>query len=262
MRTSAANVRRWLGGAALTILLASCGLSSGNETFPEFTAPVVDAADAVSQDVETALNAELEQFRTAGGPQIAVAVVDTTGSASLEDYSIDLARDWGVGAAEQDDGVVIVVALDDRRMRIEVGSGVEGDLTDITAAQIVDTVMIPLLRENAVDEAVAQGARAVMGVWRGDTIPAPTVPQVANEASDGASIADIVWFVLFFFMVVIVPIFMRATGRGRGRVFGPPIIIPGGFGGSFGGGFGGGSFGGFGGGGGGGFSGGGASGSW
>ena len=251
--------------AALSIALSAAFLSScgfvapgGESAFPDFTAPVVDAADALSATTETDVSAQLTQFREAGGPQIAVAVVNSTGNRSIEDYSIDLARRWGVGDAQRDDGVVVVIALDDRELRIEVGSGVEGDLTDVTASRIVDQVMVPLLRADAVDDAVRQGTAAVMAVWRGEAVPGQPVAPDESTPGDTWSVTDVFFFSLFLLLAIGLPIILRLAGVGRGGGFGSVVIIPGGFGG----GSRGGGFGGFGGGGGGGFSGGGASGSW
>ncbi|MGA0118153.1 MAG: TPM domain-containing protein [Ilumatobacteraceae bacterium] len=256
--------RRTFGAALFIALatLASCSTST-TETFPSFTAPVVDAAGAVDDSVEASLSAELETFRSAAGPQIAIAVIETTGNSSIENYSIDLARRWEVGNNQQDDGVLILVALTDKKLRIEVGSGIEGELTDIQAGRIVDEVMLPLLRADDVNGAVVQGARAVMSVWRGEQLPEPTfnVPQT--------SISGAVSFILFLFCIassILLAVFWRFvrhttwTSDGSRRGYGG-IFIPGGF---SGGGFGGGGFsgGGFSGGGGGGFSGGGAGGSW
>ena len=236
------------------VALAGCASPGG--TFPEYTAPVVDAANVVSADVETAVNAELQAFRDAGGPQIAVAVVDSTGNASIEDYTIDLANKWGVGDKAKDDGVVILIAVTDRELRIEVGSGVEGDLTDVTAGNIVDQVMVPLLRTDDVDGAVTQGARAVMKVWRGEAIPAVSVPSGTSTSTTPQN--SWVSFVFFFGFILLFSI-LAATGKLRGPLL--FMLLSGGQ--SFGGGHrGGGGFGGFGGGGGGGFSGGGASGRW
>ena len=239
------------------------GCTSSAASLPEFTAPVVDSIGRVSAEVETQINSELTSFQQSGGPQIAVAVVDTTGNATLENYSIDLARSWGIGDKEKDNGVLVLIALEDRTLRIEVGSGVEGELTDVTAGQIVDSVMLPRLRSNDVDGAVRDGARAVMQVWRGENIVsepiAPSAP--ATEPTPQQSIFSII----LFFGIMIVFITLAAAGKRRGgSMFGPfgaGTIYGGGFGGHRGG-FGGGGFGGFGGGGGGGFSGGGASGSW
>lgn len=237
--------------------LALVGCATPGGTFPEFTAPVVDSANVVSPQVEAAVNAELQSFRTSGGPQIAVAVVTTTGNATIEDYTIDLANQWGVGDKEKDDGVVILIAVDDRALRIEVGSGVEGDLTDVTAGNIVDQVMVPLLRADDFDGAVTQGALAVMKVWRGETIPVVTVPSIVqtDEAPTNSWVG-----IIFFFIFIGVIGSLVATGK----MSLPMLLLLLSSGNNYGGGRRSGGFGGggFGGGGGGGFSGGGASGNW
>lgn len=251
---------------ALTFFLAAC--TSNTASFPEYSGPVVDAVQAVDDAIESSLSGELEQFQTTSGPQIAVAIIDSTGDRSIEDYTIDLARAWGVGDAQRDDGVLILVALEDRELRIEVGSGVEGDLTDIAAGRIVDNVMLPLLRVNDVNGAVVQGARAVMAVWRGEAVPGPTIVDPTELSPDATNdwVSSVLGVLLFIFFIggsIILAIVARLgqhttwTSGGSRRGYGG-IFIPGGFGGSGGGGFGGG----FGGGGGGGFSGGGAGGSW
>jgi uncharacterized protein len=238
------------------------GCTSSAASLPEFTAPVVDSIGRVSAEVETQINSELISFQQSGGPQIAVAVIDTTGNATPENYSIDLARTWGIGDKEKDNGVLLLIALEDRTLRIEVGSGVEGELTDVTAGRIVDSVMLPRLRANDVDGAVRDGARAVMQVWRGENVVLePTVP--SNTVAEPTQQQSIFSIILFFGLILL---FVSLAVRGKrngGSVLGPfgaGSIYGGGLG-NFRGGFGGG-FGGFGGGGGGGFSGGGAGGSW
>lgn len=246
--------------ALFGVILLGC--SSPAASLPEFTAPVVDSIGRVSAEVETQINSELISFQQSGGPQIAVAVVDTTGSATLEDYSIDLARSWGIGDKEKDNGVLLLIALEDRTLRIEVGSGVEGELTDVTAGGIVDSVMLPRLRANDVDGAVRDGARAVMQVWGGENIVSePIVPSApATQTTPQQSIFSIILF--FGLILLFVTLAVRGKMRGGGVLgaFAVGQMYGGGIGGHRGG-FGGG-FGGFGGGGGGGFSGGGAGGSW
>lgn len=247
--------------ALFGVILLGC--SSPAASLPEFTAPVVDAIGRVSVETEAQINSELLSFQQLGGPQIAVAVVDTTGNASLENYSIDLANSWGIGDKEKDNGVLILIALKDRTLRIEVGSGVEGELTDVTAGRIVDSVMLPRLRANDVDAAVRDGARAVMQVWGGENIaPQPIVPSTpAAEPTQQQSIFSIILFFGLIFLFVALAVRGKKRGGGVLGAFAAGTIYGGGFGGHRGG-FGGGGFGGFGGGGGGGFSGGGAGGSW
>ena len=246
--------------ALFGVILLGC--SSPAASLPEFTAPVVDSIGRVSAEVETQINSELISFQQSGGPQIAVAVIDTTNNATLENYSIDLARSWGLGDKEKDNGVLLLIALEDRTLRIEVGSGVEGELTDVTAGGIVDSVMLPRLRANDVDGAVRDGARAVMQVWRGENIASePIVPSnTLTEATPQQSIFGIILFFGLILLFVTLAVRGKRNGGGMLGPFAAGTIYGGGFG-NHRGGFGGG-FGGFGGGGGGGFSGGGAGGSW
>ena len=246
--------------ALFGVILLGC--SSSAASLPEFTAPVVDSIGRVSAEVETQINSELISFQQSGGPQIAVAVIDTTGNSTPENYSIDLARSWGIGDKEKDNGVLLLIALEDRALRIAVGSGIEGELTDVTAGRIVDSVMLPRLRANDVDGAVRDGARAVMQVWRGENIASePIVPSTpANETTPQQSPFGIALFFGLILLFLAIAVSGKIRGGGLLGPFGGGTIYGGGFG-DHRGGFGGG-FGGFSGGGGGDFSGGGASGSW
>ena len=112
---------------------------------PSFSAPVVDAAGVVPDGIERSLDAALEDYQLRSGRQVAVAVIRTTGNQSLEDYTIDLGGAWGVGTKGKDNGVLLLVATRDRRVRIEVGRGVEGRLTDLEAGRIIRERLVPLL---------------------------------------------------------------------------------------------------------------------
>ena len=245
----------------LVVSLGSCGSTEG---FPEFTAPVVDDAGVIDDATEDSLNAKLEQFRTAVGPQIAVLVVDSTGSTTIEDYGIDVAREWGVGDKQRDDGVLLLIAVDDRRLRIETGSGIEGDLTDIEAGRIIDSVVVPQLRNNDPTAAVVAGVEALTTELSGQTYDFPDAAPATDTpaATTGATGMAEALFGLFIVLMVglgIVASMVRGRRRGLGALDVLSILYI--FSGSSrgGSGFGGGGFGG---GGGGGFSGGGASGSW
>lgn len=251
--------------AALVLLagLVSFAPAAGAATsFPKFSAPVVDAANVVPAPFEERTNASLLDYQQRSGNQIAVAVIKTTGKQSLEDYSIDLARRWGVGTKEKDNGVLLLIAVDDRALRIEVGRGLEGELTDLQSGRIIREQLQPALRKADYGRAVEVGTQEIRRVL-GDTKVG--APPTTEAPAPGGSSGNALWFLLPLAFVV-----MSAIGgvRRRGRRFGlgTPIIWGGGFGGGIGGGGGfgggGGGGGGFGGGGGGGFGGGGASGGW
>ena len=228
---------------------------------PEFTASIVDEAGVVPDDVERRVRAELDAYAQRSGHQIAVAVVETTGDEALEDYAIDLARAWGVGTEGEDDGVLVLIAAGDRRLRIEVGRGLEGDLTDLEAGRIIREQMTPRLRDEDVGGAVAAGTAAIRAALgdQGAVVPPAADQPEARDRSGGS------WWPFLVFGLFALGSVGGGIGRRRRRfgwggpfIFGPGL---GGFGG-FGRGGGGGGFGGFGGGGGGGFGGGGASGDW
>jgi uncharacterized protein len=248
-------------------LLASC---AGPTSIPSFSAPVVDEAQIVDAATERNLNALLEEFQLTNGPQIAVLTVDTTGSQSIEDFSIDVAREWAVGDAKRDDGILITVAFNDRALRIETGSGIEAELTDVQTARVIEK-MKASLREGDPSRAVSIGVSSVIAELTGSTDetpgpstgigPGPDSQVIVIGTSDEESPAQLwqMFAVLVLVFLIVVGIICALLEDG-GRVGGSSWW---GSGGGFGGGgFGGGGFGGFSGGGGGGFSGGGSSGSW
>ena len=250
------TLRRVAGFFALALVLGA-GPAVAGERFPKFTAPVVDAAGVVPDDDEQRINSELIDYQERSGNQIVVAVVETVGKTPLEDYSIDLARYWGVGTKEKDNGVLLFVAMEERALRVEVGRGLEGDLTDLESGRIIRNTIAPLMRRGEIGAALEAGTIEIRRTL-GDTEVGPPRPPEPEEQPNRGS-----WFPIVFGLI---PLFFILGGlgrRGRRRRWGlAPIFWGGGFGGSSGGGFGGSSGGGFGGGGGGGFGGGGASGGW
>lgn len=247
-----------LAAVAAALVLAPVGAAGAGVRQPEFSAPVVDDADEVPDDVERAVAAELQAYEERSGNQIAVAVVQTTGDDPLEDYTIDLARAWGVGTEGDDDGVLVLIATEDRRLRIEVGRGLEGDLTDLESGRIIREQMTPRLEDGDLGGAISAGTAAIRQALGDDEAVVPAAPRQEEDDAKGSSLP-----LLLFGLLAAASFLGGGIGRRRrGFGLGGPMIF-GGFGGM--GGFGrggGGGFGGFGGGGGGGFGGGGASGDW
>jgi uncharacterized protein len=248
--------------AVAFVALIAASPAFAKESFPAFTAPVVDAAHVVPDDVERRVDASLLQYQQRSGNQIAVAVVRTTGGRSIEDYSIDLARAWGIGQKGKDNGVLLLIAYEDRHLRIEVGSGLEGDLTDLESGRIVRDIITPRLRAGDVGGAIEAGVGGIEQAIGGELAP------VATETPRSRAPTGVFGFVPILFFIILLSGFFGRRGRRRRSWWLLPIMLGsgwgrgGGFGGSGWSGGGSGGGGGFSGGGGGGFSGGGASGSW
>lgn len=253
-----AAVRRARQAAVLTaVAWAASPLAA---EFPELTGRVVDQAGVLAPETVRYLSRQLEAHENAGGNQVVVATVASLEGEPIERYGVDLARAWGIGEAERDNGVLLLVAPAEREVRIEVGYGLEGDLPDAIASTIVQSEILPRFRQGSYDTGVAAGVAAIIAALGGEYVVREPPRQRQRRSGGGAF--GLIWLVLLGVMFI---------GRGRGGGLMRGLLIGsivgsvargahgfgggagGGFGGSFGGGFsgGGGSFGG-----------GGASGSW
>ncbi len=241
-------------------------VASAAPEFPKLTGRVVDAANVLPPDVEARLTQKLEALDTQSRRQFVVATVPSLQGYEISDYGYQLGRAWGIGSKDKNDGVLLLVAPTERKVRIEVGYGLEGVLPDGVGFLIVNNDIVPRFKAGDMPGGIEAGADAIIKQL---TLPPEQAQQIAAQAvqqskqrDKGMPLGTIIFmlFVLFFFVL---PIFRAVTGIGGRRRggFGSPIIfLPGGFGGGGGGGWGGGG-GGFSGGGGS-FGGGGASGSW
>jgi len=213
--------------------------------------------------------AELEAFCVAldqaTSVQLCLVVVQNLDGMEVSDFANRLFERWGIGRAQQDDGVLLLMALSERKIRIENGYGLESILTDALSRRLIEQDIVPAMRANGLAAALNAGANGIAAIVRGEYSDAEARP----EGADGEGSGGISLFWLVFWLVMIVWILGslgggiggggRSVGRGGTRSMGGPIFFPGGGFGGGGGGFGGGGFGGFGGG----MSGGGgASGSW
>lgn len=127
--------------------------------YPEPTGYVVDSANVLSAETKEAFEKDLTTFDKTG--QIAVVIVKTTNPLDIEQYSIKLAEKWKVGYKGLDNGVIFVIATEDRKLRIEVGRGLEGQFTDIEAKHIIDDVIVPFLKKGDWEGGVKAGIESI-----------------------------------------------------------------------------------------------------
>jgi uncharacterized protein len=281
-------MKRWLV-VLLLLCCASLALAqdAGLVAVPPLKAQVTDLTGTLTVAQVGALDTQLSQFEARKGSQIAVLIVPTTAPEAIEQYSMRVAEAWKLGRKGVDDGVLLLLAKDDRNMRLEVGYGLEGVIPDAIAKRVIAETITPYLQKNDYAGGIQAGVNQLIKLIDGETLPAAK-PRNAGKPTDSMGMLFIVGAAAIFIGQFLRAIFGQLVGAGiasavvggiawlvLGSVFTALItgvvvffavlsginIGSGGFGGGRGGGgFGGGS-GGFGGGGGG-FGGGGASGRW
>jgi uncharacterized protein len=260
---------------------------------PPLRSPVTDLTGTLTREQVASLEQMLHSFQARKGSQIAVLMVPSTAPEPIEPYALRVAEQWKIGRAKIDDGAILVVAKNDRALRIEVGYGLEGALNDATASRIIREVIVPRFREGDFFGGISAGVDRMIRVIDGEPLPAParSAPQagggigqllpvllilavvvggllramlgrVPGALAAGGAVGVIAWILAGTLVVALIAaalaFFFTLAGGGPGRRYGG---FPGGLGGGFGGGGGLGGGGGFRGGGGS-FGGGGASGRW
>ena len=265
---------RWLFPALFGLFFAALAAA---QNFPPLSGRVVDQANLLSPEQEGELTQRLEELEKASSRQLVVATVPDLEGYPIEDYGYQLGRHWGIGQSEANNGILLLVAPTERKVRIEVGYGLEPIVTDALSHQIIQEQILPRFRDDDYPGGIIAGADALIAQLQA---PPEVAEQRALEAAQaqesggesGSIFPLIFWIVVLGFIVI--PMLRSGFGgrkyRGRRRRRGGPVIIWGpGLGSGWGGGSSGGSsWGGFGGGGGGfsggggSFGGGGASGGW
>lgn len=269
MNTFQRILKRVLSCTAAIVLLAALGLSAAAEVSYQPTAPffVNDFADVLSAGTEQQIVELGRALQQQTGAQAVAVTVPSLGGQSVEDYAIDLANAWGIGQKEADNGVLILIAVEERKLRIEVGLGLEGALPDGKTGRLMDEYMTPFLRQNDYSTGMLEGYKAVTAqIYQEYGIDSSELAGygISDSRDTGSGQkTDVYSFlsVLSPIAVIIILMILRRVFYGRGFpffwFFGGPHGPHGGSGNDT---FGGGGFtGGFGGGGGGGFSGGGGS---
>ncbi len=228
---------------------------------PSFIPPIIDSTKTLSNTEINNLYEKLKVYSDSTSTEIFVMIVATTQGQDISKYGFELSEKWQIGQKGKDNGIVFLIAKDDRKMNITTGYGVEHLLTDALSRRIIEQVVKPYFKENRYYDGIDNGANAIFKVMKGE--------YKNDKSSNEDSFLPILIFIVFIIILMIIISKNKNNGGNSGGFGGPDladIIIlsrMGRGGGSFGGGFGGGSSGGFGGfGGGGSFGGGGASGDW
>ncbi len=201
---------------AAAAVLAAAGLAcafavpaQGLVGVPAVRSPVTDLTGTLTPDQAASLEAKLRTFEQSKGSQVAVLIVPTTQPEDIEQYGIRVADAWKLGRQGVDDGAILIVAKDDRRLRIEVGYGLEGALPDATANRIIDEVIVPRFRDGDFYGGISAGVDRMLRVIEGEPLPEP---EPRSPASAVPGLPTLLPF-LFIFALVGGSIFRRLFGR-------------------------------------------------
>ncbi len=209
---------------AALLLLTLCvharaqGPVSGLQPVPPLTARVTDLTGTLTAEQETALEQKLAAFEARKGSQLAVLIVPTTRPEEIEQYSIRVVDRWklgrgAVGGKKVDDGALLLIAKDDHRMRIEVGYGLEGVLTDAMSNRIISETIAPAFREGNFYEGIDAGLGQMMKLIEGEPLPPPEHAWQSGRHPSGSILPQL------FFAVLVGSVLLRAVfGRTVGSV--------------------------------------------
>ena len=195
---------RYQGALLVTALLAA---PLPALEVPYLSGRVTDLADMISPEAESRIDGRLERLEQAEGSQIAVLTIPSLEGESLEDFSLRVAETWGLGRAEADDGALLLISRDDRKMRLEVGYGLEAILTDAYSRRILDEVLRPRFRAADVDGGVERAVETMAALIEGNDILPPPEPAGLHGGQAGRSLGGL----LFFLALIVVPFAMNAV---------------------------------------------------
>jgi uncharacterized protein len=210
--------------------------------FPQLTGRVVDQAGVMSADSRTAVEAKLKDLEDKSGIQLVVATVKSLQGGDIETYANELFRAWKLGQAQKNNGALLLVAPNEHKVRIEVGYGLEGTLTDALSSVVISSAIIPRFKTGDFSGGIERGVDGIISILSGDT--ADWQPKVNVRQDDSSADFD----QLFPFLIILLCIFViwcinRNSGGpgGMTRRGGGPVFIPyggsswggGGFGGGF-----------------------------
>lgn len=200
--------RHWLGGLWLGLWFAwmpaavqaqtTASAADTEIAVPAWTAPVMDLAGVLETDQVRELDAALQSWEDKHGSQLFVLLVPTTGPDSIEQYARRVFDEWAVGRKGVDDGVLLVVAVQDRQLRIDVGYGLEGAVTDIQAGRIIREHITPHFAQGDWYAGILAGVESIQSLIQGEDLPPPP------DSGDGGDIEDVFVFSLPLFIILMV----------------------------------------------------------
>jgi uncharacterized protein len=182
------------------------------QPLPKLTGRVNDLTGTLTAEQQATLEDKLAAFEARKGSQIVVLVVPSTGSEDIAGYSYRVAHNWKLGRARVNDGALLIVAKNDRELRIEVGRALEGALTDLTAHRIISDTMVPLFRQGDFYGGINAGLDQIIRIVDGEPLPPPDLGWQGASEKNISHLVPFLFVAVFFGSVVLRSMFGRGLG--------------------------------------------------
>src|SRR5438874_338354 len=186
--------------------------AQGLQPIPKLTARVTDLTGTLSAEQQSALEQKLAAFESARGSQLALLLVATTEPEPIEQYSIRVVDEWKLGRHKVDDGALLIIARNDHRVRIEVGYGLEGVLTDAMCNRIISETLRPAFRQGNYYAGIDAGLEQMMKLIEGEPLPPPEHEWQSGRRAHGSSPLPLMLFAVFVGSVLLRGVFGRTLG--------------------------------------------------
>lgn len=192
-------------------LIATLNINAQTQPVPKLEARVTDLTSTLSSPQISALEAELSSFEEEKGSQVVVLIIPTTDPETIESYGIRVAEEWQIGRGGVDDGVLLLIAKDDRKVRIEVGYGLEGAIPDAYAKRIIENIIIPNFRQGQFYNGIENGVGAIIGLIEGEELPEVTQAPPSTMGMKNKSL----FMTLIIFGVIVLSIFKALIKKSK-----------------------------------------------
>lgn len=189
----------------VALLYLFCTLALAAPTFPNLTGRVVDNAHVLSSDTIQQLDTMLADYERGTTNQIVVVTLPTLQGYDIEDYGYQLGRHWKIGQKDKNNGVLLIVAPKDKKVRIEVGYGLEPVLTDAMSSTIIQAIILPQFRAGNLEDGIVKGTQAIVDVLGGKSISSQN-PQDQQDNSSPSDILGGLVILAFMFFRIFAPI--------------------------------------------------------
>ena len=203
----------WTGALLLAVTLFGPAVAQTQVAVPPLTGHVTDLTGTLVPEQKALLEQTLTAFEARKGSQLAVLIVPSTAPEQIEQYALRVAEQWKLGRKKVDDGAILLVAKNDRTLRIEVGYGLEGALNDATSKRIIEETILPRFKQQDFNGGIAAGVAQIISVVDGEPLPAP------GKQPDG-NIGSVRQYAPIFFVIAFVVggVLRKALGRLPGAV--------------------------------------------